>query len=105
MFNTAAGCVACHQPAEAGPDGLPDFLPTGLAVTKPAKSKPAHHVRAHKEVECTKCHQSAGRKTPAAPDLKGIDACRECHLAANEPMRPRGTRATCVGCHVYHRQP
>jgi hypothetical protein len=109
-------CQECHYTETLPGEKFPAVIRGGTLPTIWQTQAKFDH-SAHRAMTCNACHPASYRTIPEeraaalhndphqhAPDLPGIDSCRQCHA----PASGRGVNATggvrhgCTDCHTYH---
>ena len=89
-------CGACHIPAASG--NMPGVTPVNLPDRFILHAIFDHD--AHKQEDCTTCHEAESSKTSRDLLMPPIAICRDCHLG--EDAREADVPSTCAMCHTYH---
>lgn len=89
-------CGECHLPANGG--NRLDVMPVNLPDRFFAHGGFDHH--AHRQEECSTCHEAESSKASNDVLLPNLASCRECHQGqtAIEAEVP----SSCAMCHSYH---
>lgn len=90
-------CGECHLPATSG--NRLDVMPVNLPDRYFAHGGFDHH--AHRQEECSTCHEAESSKVSSDVLLPDLASCRECHQG--ETAIEAEVPSSCAMCHSYHR--
>lgn len=89
-------CGECHLPANSG--NRLDVMPVNLPDRFFAHGGFDHH--AHRQEECSTCHEAESSKASKDVLLPNLASCRECHQG--ETAIEAEVPSSCAMCHSYH---
>jgi predicted CXXCH cytochrome family protein len=89
-------CGECHLPANGG--NRLDVMPVNLPDRFFAHGGFDHH--AHRQEECSTCHEAESSKASNDVLLPNLASCRECHQG--ETAIEAEVPSSCAMCHSYH---
>jgi predicted CXXCH cytochrome family protein len=89
-------CGECHLPATI--NGKLGVVPINLPDRFLLNGGFDHH--AHRQEECSSCHEAATSKVSTDLLLPDLNSCRKCHQG--EQARQAEVPSSCAMCHSYH---